>query len=511
MSSPVAPPAAAPCEAAVHEANRAGSPAPFTSRVRSAVLWRWGAQVGSQLITWTSTFLVVRLLEPTDYGLFAMSQVVLTALAFLNGQSFATSLVQAAHVDRRRIAQVFGLLLIFAVSLGAVQILAAPHAAAFFGEPVVAEMLLVQAIIYLTIPFIALPTALLSRELEFRRQAQSNMAGATLGAITAPVLAYLGFGVWALVYAGVTIFVARAILLSLAARLWIRPVFELKGAWDLFTYGGVLTLCQLFWVIQSQADIVIAGRALPTYELGLYSQALFLTLIITGRLLPPINEVALAAYSQLHREGAPLAPYFLKTARLVMLVCFPAYIGLSLTSEAAILTLMGEQWAGSVRIVEGLALAMPAFALHLICAPVTNAMGRPRVYLFTAICGAVIMPCAFAWGIAAGTMGLVQAWWIAAPLLCLVTLTVTLPRVGASPLALTRELAPIALACGLMTLAVRGFQANTELAAPLTLFASAGIGAGVYALTLWLVWRPAVLEAWAMLRPSSLEAASASA
>lgn len=514
MNLPSAPTRPATSESAPDlpgETPAAADAVPFTARVRSAVLWRWGAQVGSQLITWTSTFLVVRLLEPTDYGLFAMSQVVLTALAFLNGQSFATSLVQAAHVDRRRVQQVFGLLLTFAGALAVVQIALAPFAADYFGEPVVADMLFVQAIIYLTIPFIALPTALLSRELEFRRQAQSNMAGATLGAIIAPTMGYLGYGVWALVYAGVAIFVARAVLLSFAARLWLRPSFDPRGAADLIAFGGLLTLSQLFWIIQSQADIVIAGRLLPTYELGLYSQALFLTLIITGRLLPPINEVAMAAYSELHRDGRPLAPYFLKTARLVMMLCAPAYFGLALTSEATILTLMGDQWAGSAPIVGGLALVMPAFALHLICAPVTNALGRARISLFTAICGAVIMPCAFLWGIGSGTMGLVHAWWIAAPLLCTITLTVTLPRIGVSTIDLARELLPIALACGFMTLGVTGFQAAIELAPPLTLLASAALGAALYALTLWLVWRSAVREAWAMLRPASPDASNASA
>ncbi|MEO1489532.1 MAG: lipopolysaccharide biosynthesis protein [Pseudomonadota bacterium] len=479
------------------------SPAPFGARVRSAVAWRWGAQVGSQLITWTSTFMVVRLLDPTDYGLFAMCQVILTALAFLNGQSFATSLVQAADVDERRIGQVFGLLLLFAVSLCAVQIAIAPMAAHYFGEPIVADMLRLQAVMYFTVPFIALPSALLSRKLEFRRQAQANMASAVFGAVVAPSLAWLGYGVWSLVWAGIAIFVSRAVFLTLASRLWVRPVFNPAGAWDLFTFGGLLTLCQLFWIIQSQADIVIAGRVLPTYELGLYSQALFLTLIITARLLPPLNEVALAAYSELHREGKPLAPYFLKTARLVMMASAPAFIGLSLTSEAAVLTLMGEKWARTAPIVEGLALAMPAFALHLICAPGTNAMGRPKVYLFTSVCGALIMPVAFLIGISAGTMGLVHAWWIAAPLLCGITLTATLPRIALSPLALARTLAPIALACGLMSFTVASFQALVPLAIPfVSLITSAALGAGVYGVTLWLVARSEMLEAWAMLRPA---------
>ena len=493
----------------IRELGAASGHEGFAGRVRSALAWRWGSQVAMQIITWTSTILVVRLLEPTDYGLFAMTQVVLTALAFLNGQSFATSLVQTDKVDERRIGQIFGLLLAFNGTMAVIQFISAPLAAAYFREPQVAEMLRIQAIIFLTVPFTALPSELLARRLEFRKQAQVNMAAAIIGAVVALVLAWQGFGVWALVYAPICMFATRAVGMSIAARLLVKPVFDPRGAWDLFTFGGTLTICQLFWIIQSQSDIVIAGRLLPTYDLGLYSEALFLTLIVTGRFLPPINEVALAAYSELHREGKPLGPYFVKTARLVMLVTAPIYVGLALTAEPAVLTLFGEKWAGLVPIVGGLALVMPALALHLICSPVTNAMGRPRVFLFTSACGAVIMPIAFMIGVnqieggsIGAAMGLVHAWWFAAPLLCTITLSATLPRIGVGPLTLLRELAPVALACAAMALAVLGVQRFAVIGTPLLdLGWNAAIGAAVYAGAFWLVWPHIVKDAWRMLRP----------
>ena len=86
-------------------ASRADS---FAARVRNAVYWRWGSQVLAQAITWSATVMVVRLLEPGDYGLYAMSQAVVTALNFLSGYSFATSLIQADEVSPRRVGQVFG-------------------------------------------------------------------------------------------------------------------------------------------------------------------------------------------------------------------------------------------------------------------------------------------------------------------------------------------------------------------------------------------------------------------
>ena len=157
---------------------------------------------------------------------------------------------------------------------------------------------------------------------------------------------------------------------------------------------------------------------------------------------------------------------------------------------------------------------MPGMALHLICSPVTNAMGRPRVFLFTNACGAIIMPCAFLIAVFGGSgatedpasgaaMSLVHAWWVAAPLLCTITLSATLPRIGVSALALLRELAPVALACAAMALAVLGVQRIAVIGVPaLDLIWNAASGAAVYGGAFWLVWPHIVKDAWRMLRPT---------
>ena len=80
----------------------------FGDRVRRAVIWRSGSQILAQIITWASTLLVIRLLNPADYGLFAMTQAILAFLTFLNGWGFASALVQSDSVDPFRIRQAFG-------------------------------------------------------------------------------------------------------------------------------------------------------------------------------------------------------------------------------------------------------------------------------------------------------------------------------------------------------------------------------------------------------------------
>ena len=467
----------------------------LAARVRSALAWRWGTQVVAQAITWASTILVVRLLAPSDYGLYAMTQAVVTALAFLNGHSFATSLVQAERVDERRIGQVFALLLLLNGFLALTQFLLGPLAARYYGEPLVADMLRVQALMFLTIPFAALPQELLARRIEFRMQGLVNLATALIGAATALVLAWRGFGVWALVYAPVAMFATRAIGLTLAARVLVRPVFDLRGAGDLAAFGGALTICQFLWIVQSQADIVIAGRSFGAHELGLYAEALFLTLIITARFLPPVNDVAFPTYAELYKTGRPLAPFFLKMQRMVALVVAPAYVGLSLVAAPAVLTLFGQKWAAMAPIVAGLALAMPAFALQIVCSPATNGMGRARTYMFTNGAGAVLFPLLFLAGVSAGPQGLVAAWWIGAPALLAFTYALTLPQIGASWRALAAALAPPAAATAIMAAAVLAARAALPgLPPPLELAALASVGAVSYGAALLVVARDSVGE-----------------
>jgi O-antigen/teichoic acid export membrane protein len=478
-------------------------PAGFANRVRSAVAWRWGSQVIGQIITWTATILVVRLLDPHDYGLFAMSQAVLIALNFLNGYSFATSLIQAKEVTERRIGQVFGLLIVSNLLLAAAQVLLAPLAARYYGQPVVADMLRVQALVFLTTPFIALPSALLARQIEFRSQALITLFCSAAGAATALSLAWLGYGVWALVLAPISMFACRAIGLTAAARLLVKPVFDFRGAGDVIGFGSALTLCQLFWIVQSQSDIFIAGSRFNPHDLGLYSEALFLTLIFTGRFLPPLNEVAFPAYAELNKAGQPLGPAFLKSARLTTLLTAPLYVGLSLSAAPLVATLFGPNWLTMIPIVAGLALAMPAMALQIVCSPATNALGRPRIYVTSSAVGALLMPIAYLIGVQYGTQGLVHAWWIAAPTLLAVTLALTLPALDVRLGELVRALWPVLAATATMAAVVATLEhALTTLPPPLHLAVLVAAGGVTYIGALWFGWRQVLLETYAMLRRS---------
>jgi len=462
----------------------------MTARVRRAVLWRSGSQIAAQLVTWSSTFFVIRVLSPSDYGLFAMTQVVLSLMNLLNGYSFTGALVQAKEIDRGQVRQVLGMLILLNFSLAALQFLSAPLAAAYFRTPIVADLLRVQALFYLTTPFIMVPQALLSRGIDFRTQARANIIAALLSAIVAPSCALAGFGVWTLVLAPLTLYYTRAICLFVMGCWWVWPSFRFKGAGGVFGFGMAILVSELLWFVQTQADVFIAGRSLTAHAIGIYTTSLFLSQILVNKFVPAINEVAFPTYSRMDGDRAKVAAGFAKSVRIIMLVAIPFSLGLSVAAEPLILTVLGPKWIETVPVVRILGCAMPFVTLQILYAPATNALGRPSIAAAISGTGAIIMPFSYLFAVHYGAVGMAYAWLAGFPLLTLVATILSLRVIGLRPGALLAALAP-ALGGGLVM--AGAVTAVDHLLAPLPplphLMILVATGAASYAATLLLTAR----------------------
>lgn len=475
----------------------------FGARVRSAIIWRSGSQILAQLITWGSTLAVIRILDPADYGLFAMTQVILAFLSFLNGYGFASALIQSESLDPFRVRQAFGLLLLLNSLLALIQFAGAPLAAAYFGQPIIADLLRVQAFIYLATPFIALPEVMMGRKLEFRKQALVNLAAALAGAGTALSCALAGFGVWTLVYAPMALFFTRAVGLTLTARLLVWPSFDFRGCGQIIGYGTAILGSTFFWLIQSQADIFIAGRQFEPHALGLYAEALFLTQIFVSKFIPPINEVAFPAYARIQKDPAAVRWNFLKAIRLLMLVVAPLYCGLMVSAGPLVETVFGAKWLGMVPYVQILAPAMIFVSLQILFGPVTSGLGRPVIMMRAALCGALLFPAAFFIGSRFGLIGIAWAWLAAAPLLLLITARMSAPCTGVGLRdiggAALPGLAPaLVMASGVWLLDQSLAGVSLTPAAHLILLVATG--GALYPVLLWVFERSAIDELLRLVR-----------
>jgi O-antigen/teichoic acid export membrane protein len=468
----------------------------FGSRVKSAVFWRSGTQILAQLISWGATLAVIRILTPSDYGLFAMTSVVLVFLNFLNGYGFVSALIQSEKVEPIRIRQAFGMLILLNGALAAIQFFAvAPLAAAYYGEAIISDMLRWQSLIYLSTPFLILPEAMLTRNLDFRKPAIVNLTSAFVGAGVALGMAFGGYGVWTLVFAPIAIFWTRSIALMIATKFWVRPSFDFKGAGGIFNFGAAMLIAHGFWIIQSQSDIFIAGRAFDNHNLGLYAEALFLTQIFAAKFVPPLNEVAFPAYARLQNDKEALSAGFLKAVRLIMLVSCPLYLGMAVTAQPLVDVVMGPKWSEAAPLVAILSLAMPVMTLHILFAPALNALGMPNIVVRNSIFGAILMPCVYLFAVDYGADALAWGWLIAFPILLAFTIYQARPHIGFTLGGLATSVLPGLAAAMVMAALVWGAdQALPDLPSLLRLLLLVAVGGLSYAAMLWVGARETFME-----------------
>lgn len=264
---------------------------------------------------------------------------------------------------------------------------------------------------------------------------------------------------------------------------------------------------QFCWFLQVQADVFIAGRILTPHDLGIYTTALFLTQIMATKFVPPLNDVAFAAYSRIQTDRGAIAAAFLKAVRLIMLVALPFYFGLAATAEPVVLTVLGAKWVETVPLVQLLALAMSFLTLQILFGPVTNAIGRPAIAVRSAAAGAVLLPAAFLAGIQFGTDGMALAWLAALPIFTILTAALSLPAIGVGPKALLGSIAPGLAASAAMTLPVLAIDAALPPLPPAVRLAILVLaGAVTYAGLLLLFARSLVREILSFTRTGAAPA-----
>ncbi len=268
----------------------------------------------------------------------------------------------------------------------------------------------------------------------------------------------------------------------------------------MFNFGLAMVLVQFCWIVMSKADAFLAARQLTAHDLGLYTEAFFLTSLVATKFVPPLNDVAFPAYARLQHDREQLGAAFLKAVRLVLLLTCPLYFGLAVVAPDAIALVLGAKWVAMAGLVTILGFAMPALTLHILFAPAINATGRVGITMRTSIFGALVMPIAFYIGMQWGAEGLAISWLVAAPLLPLFTFLMARKLLHLNLRRFVAAIAPGLLSAAAMAMAVREVGERLAGFAPWERLAiEVAFGGLVYVTILLATSRETVRELYAMV------------
>ena len=253
--------------------------------------------------------------------------------------------------------------------------------------------------------------------------------------------------------------------------------------------------------VQSQADVFIGGRLLDPHGLGIYTTALFLTQILAAKFVPPLNEVAFAAYSRIQARpdmiaaGLPQIGAADHARRLALLFRPRRHRRAADRDDARRQMERHRPGGGDPRAGD----AVPS--LQILFAPATTALGRPGIAARNGLTAALIAPVAVLVAVWLGVLALAACWLVVFPSLLAISLRRALPVIGVDTRQLIRAVAPPALAATAMALVVTLVdRALAPATAPVRLAILVASGGAVYGGWLLLFGRALLAELAALVR-----------
>jgi O-antigen/teichoic acid export membrane protein len=472
-------------------------------KVLSGLRWSTGAKMGAQLVSWACTLVVMRLLEPRDYGLMAMSVAFVSFCTLLNEMGLGAALVQTRELTERMLRQVFGAVLVLNAALFLLLVLGAPLIAMFFDEPRLKTYVPVLAFQFPLFALFVVPDALLAREMDFRRKSIIELFATVLSALATLTGAILGFGVWALIVGALVFPLVRVIGLNRIVSYPRRPLFDFRGFSSLARFGGMVSAERVLWYLYSRADVFIIGKLLGAQALGFYSVAMHLASLPMEKVAGIMHQVGFPAFSRIQGNKDLARSYTLKVTRIVGNLALPLFLGMSAVAPEFVAVVLGDSWSAAVVPLQLLALIAPLRVLNVALAPAVQGFGRPDISVKALALACVVMPAAFLIGSRWGLVGVSIGWFVGYALWFSYTLPWGLALIDLPSLRLIRQLAlPAALAVAMLLL-VQGMRlgmSGLHVVPPLLLGVLVAAGATSYIGGVLALNRAALRELWGIVR-----------
>jgi teichuronic acid exporter len=381
------------------------------SKVISSLFWKLMERGGTQGIQFMVQIALARLLLPKDYGMIALLSIFIIIANIFVQSGFNTALIQKKNVDKSDFSSVFYLGLLVATLLYVVLFSSAPFIANFYEEPRLILLLRVLSIILFFGAFNSIQNAVIARKMQFKKLFISSLGAIGISGIVGIVLAYLNYGVWALVAQQISYQFLVTVILWFTVKWRPEFVFSFQRVKGLFSYGWKLLVSALIDTIYNNLQTLIIGKLYTPAMLGYFNRGQQFPQLIVSNINGSIQSVMLPALAS-HQENPQKVKSMVRRSIVTSsFVIFPIMVGLAVTAEPLILILLTDKWLPAVPFLQIFCASYAFWPIHTANLQAINAVGRSDIFLkleiIKKIIGLLILGITIFFGVHAIALGVV--------------------------------------------------------------------------------------------------------
>ena len=312
--------------------------------VLAGLFWQFAESVCGDVVSFVVSVILARMLLPESYGEISLVNVfvVIANVFVVNG--LGTALIQKKDADDLDFSSVFYVNLAFSMLLYFIIWLLAPFIGNFYRIPHLAIVLRVLAI---KIPIAAvnsIQNAYVSRKMIFKKYFWASFAGTVISAIVGIAMAYMGFGVWALVAQILTNSGIDTLMLWFIVKWRPKLIFSFQRLKGLVSYGWKILASSLIKVGYDQLSNLIIGRLYTSKDLAFYSRGKKYPDLVVTDINSSISSVlfpAIAKHQDNYEKIKSMTRRSIKTSTYIMT---PILFGLAALAEPLVSWMLTDKW-----------------------------------------------------------------------------------------------------------------------------------------------------------------------
>lgn len=350
--------------------------------IRHGAKWVFIGNTGSQVINFALGLILARLMMPAEFGMVATILIYTNLAGFVAGGGMGQAIVRAKEAGKRDYDLLFTLQALIGLVIVAFFFTIAPWFGRWYENPLYADMLRVAALSFLIRPFFNVPSNMLHRDMRFKAKTAVQLTNLVVYNSIALSMAYLDYGPWSLILAGLFSSVTGAIQFAYYARWRPGVCFDFARAGELMRYGLLASTNNIACYVRSQLPTFILSHSLGPAGVGLYNKAESLAARPHGFITGSVYEVLFRALAKEQGNLDKSRYLFFRSLTLVAVYALPFYIGFLWLAKPLVVTLFGHRWADSATPLVILSLAAPLMMIENLSGAVLAArswLGRELV------------------------------------------------------------------------------------------------------------------------------------
>lgn len=343
--------------------------------------WRFLERSGAQGVSFIVSIVLARLIEPEAYGTIALVMVFINILQVFADSGMANALIQKKEADDLDFSTVFFFNIVICLLLYLTIFFAAPWIASFYKRPELTAVVRTLCLVVIISGMRNVQQAYVSKAMLFQRFFFATIGGTIVSAVVGITMAYVGFGVWALVIQQIINNGVGTLILWFTVKWRPKKIFSLQRLKGLFSYGWKLLAASLLERFYSELRSLIIGKMYSSIDLAYYNRGQQFPNMIINNINTSIDSVLLPtmAAEQDHRDRVrTMTRRAIKTSTFIIM---PLMVGLAICAEPIVRLLLTDAWLPCVPYLRIFCFAYALYPIHTTNLNAIKAMGRSDLFL----------------------------------------------------------------------------------------------------------------------------------